>query len=66
MSEKCSLPLPQLIERTGRPPDESNPEKKMAESWEELNRVSSSPKLLQKGIEGVVMKQLTAATRKGL
>lgn len=37
----------------------------MTDSWEELSLVSASPKLLHKGIEGVVMKQIAAATKKG-
>lgn len=37
----------------------------MTDSWEELNLVSASPKLLHKGIEGVVMKQIAAATKRG-
>lgn len=53
-----------MIERAGRPPDEK-PDKKMTDSWEELGLVSASPKLLHKGIEGVVMKQIAAATKKG-
>ncbi|TTF71943.1 Mitochondrial dynamics protein MID51 [Bagarius yarrelli] len=60
----ATLAVKKLIERTGRPPDGSNPEKKMTDSWEELSLVSSSPKLLQKGIEDVVMKQIAGATRK--
>ncbi|XP_034155870.2 mitochondrial dynamics protein MID49 [Pangasianodon hypophthalmus] len=60
----ATLAVKKLIERAGRPPDDENPDKKMTESWEELSLVSSSPKLLQKGIEGVVMKQIAAATKK--
>lgn len=56
----------QLIERAGRPPDDENPDKKMTDSWEELSLVSTSPRLLQKGIEGVVMEQIAAATKKGM
>lgn len=56
----------QLIERAGRPPDDQSPAKKMTDSWEELNLVNTSPKLLQEGIEGVVMKQIAAATKKGM
>lgn len=56
----------QLIERAGRPPDGEKPDKQMTDSWEELSLVSPSPKLLHKGIEGVVMKQITAATKKGM
>ncbi|KAF7689786.1 hypothetical protein HF521_013139 [Silurus meridionalis] len=58
----ATLAVKKLIERAGRPPDDANPEKKTSEGWEEL----SSPKLLQKGIEGVVIKQIAAATQKDL
>ncbi|XP_060716707.1 mitochondrial dynamics protein MID49 [Tachysurus vachellii] len=60
----ATLAVKKLIERAGRPPDEGNPEKKMTDSWEDLSLVSSSPKLLQKGIEGVVIKQIAAASKK--
>ncbi|KAG1938077.1 mitochondrial dynamics protein MID51, partial [Pimephales promelas] len=59
----ATLAVKRLIERAGRPPDEK-PEQKMTDSWEELGLVSASPKLLHKGIEGVVMKQIAAATKK--
>lgn len=59
----ATLAVKRLIERAGRPPDEK-PDKKMTDSWEELSLVSTSPKLLHKGIEGVVMKQIAAATKK--
>lgn len=52
----------QLIERAGRPPEDEKPE--TTDGWDELGLVRSSPKLLQKGIEGVVMKQIAAATKK--
>lgn len=55
----------QWIERAARSPDDEKPDKKMTDSWEELGLVGTSPKLLRKGIEGVVMKQITAATKKG-
>lgn len=35
----------------------------MAESWEELSRVSASPTMIRKGIEGVVLKHVAKATR---
>lgn len=35
----------------------------MSESWEELSLVSASPTLLRKGIEGVVMKHVSKATK---
>ncbi|KAL7846057.1 hypothetical protein AOLI_G00242490 [Acnodon oligacanthus] len=60
----ATLAVKKLIERAGRPPDDEKPDKKMTDSWEELSLVSASPKLLRKGIEGVVMKQITAATKK--
>ncbi|XP_051561458.1 mitochondrial dynamics protein MID51-like isoform X2 [Myxocyprinus asiaticus] len=59
----ATLAVKRLIERAGRPPDEK-PENKMTGSWEELSLVSVSPKLLHKGIEGVVVKQIAAATKK--
>lgn len=59
----ATLAVKRLIERAGRPPDEK-PDEKMTDSWEELSLVSSSPKQLRKGIEGVVMKQIAAATKK--
>lgn len=62
-----SVPQPhQLIERAGRPPDDENLDKKATDSWEELSLVSTSPKLLQKGVEGVVTGQIAAAARKGV
>ncbi|MCJ8747707.1 hypothetical protein PDJAM_G00156450 [Pangasius djambal] len=60
----ATLAVKKLIERAGRPPDDENLDKKMTDSWEELSLVSPSPKLLQKGIEGVVKKQIAAATKK--
>ncbi|XP_007260336.3 mitochondrial dynamics protein MID49 isoform X1 [Astyanax mexicanus] len=60
----ATLAVKKLIERAGRPPDDEKPAKKMTDSWEELGLVGASPKLLRKGIEGVVMKQITAATKK--
>ncbi|XP_017572757.1 mitochondrial dynamics protein MID49 [Pygocentrus nattereri] len=60
----ATLAVKKFIERAGRPPDDEKPDKKMTDSWEELGLVSASPKLLRKGIEGVVMKQITAATKK--
>lgn len=53
----------QLIERAGRAADDEKVEQKMAESWEELSLVSASPTLIRKGIEGVVMKHVTKATK---
>lgn len=35
----------------------------MAESWEELSLVSSSPTMIRKGIEGVVMKHVSNAAK---
>ncbi|XP_026871545.2 mitochondrial dynamics protein MID49 [Electrophorus electricus] len=60
----ATLAVKKLIERAGRAPDDEKPDKKLTDSWEELGLVSASPKLLQKGIEGVVMKEITAATKK--
>lgn len=66
MSLLHSTTMYQLIERAGRPPDEENPDKKMSDSWEELSLVSTSPKVLQKDIEGVVLTQIAAATKRGM
>ncbi|XP_030636667.1 mitochondrial dynamics protein MID49 [Chanos chanos] len=60
----ATLAVKRLIERAGRPPDDEKPDKKMTDSWEELSLVTPSPKLLRKGIEGVVMKQITAASKR--
>lgn len=35
----------------------------MSESWEELSLVSSSPTMIRKGIEGVVMKHVSKAAK---
>lgn len=59
----ATLAVKRLIERAGRTPDDEKPDQKTIDSWEELSLVSSSPKLLRKGIEGVVMKQIAAATK---
>lgn len=53
----------QLIERAGRSADDEKVEQKMAESWEELSLVSSSPTMIRKGIEGVVMKHVSKAAK---
>ncbi|XP_054912506.1 mitochondrial dynamics protein MID49 isoform X2 [Poeciliopsis prolifica] len=53
----------QLIERAGRAAENEKVEQQMAESWEELSLVSASPTLLRKGIEGVVMKHVSKATK---
>ncbi|XP_061088055.1 mitochondrial dynamics protein MID49 [Conger conger] len=59
----ATLAVKRLIERAGRAPDDEKPDQKTVDGWEELSLVSSSPKLLRKGIEGVVMKQIAAATK---
>nr|XP_019961788.1 PREDICTED: mitochondrial dynamics protein MID51-like [Paralichthys olivaceus] len=57
----ATLAVKRLIERAGRAADDEKVEQKMAESWEELSLVSASPKLITKGIEGVVMKHVAKA-----
>lgn len=59
----CIFFLHQLIERAGRSADDDKVEQKMAESWEELSLVSSSPTMIRKGIEGVVMKHVSKAAK---
>ncbi|XP_048869184.1 mitochondrial dynamics protein MID49 isoform X2 [Brienomyrus brachyistius] len=59
----ATLAVKRLIERAGRPPEDEKADQKAMDSWEELSLVSASPKLLKKGIEGVVMKQILAATK---
>ncbi|KAJ8363989.1 hypothetical protein SKAU_G00128200 [Synaphobranchus kaupii] len=59
----ATLAVKRLIERAGRAPDDEKQDQKTVDSWEELSLVSTSPKLLRKGIEGVVMKQIAAATK---
>ncbi|XP_041960282.1 mitochondrial dynamics protein MID49 isoform X1 [Alosa sapidissima] len=57
----ATLAVKRIIERAGRRAEDNKP---MTDSWEELSLVSSSPKLLKKGIEDVVMKKIAVATRK--
>ncbi|XP_066545488.1 mitochondrial dynamics protein MID49 isoform X2 [Amia ocellicauda] len=59
----ATLAVKRLIDRAGRPPDDEKPDKSIPEGWEELGLVSASPQLLRKGLEGVVIKQLTAASK---
>uniref|UniRef100_A0A1A8GMU7 Mitochondrial elongation factor 1 n=1 Tax=Nothobranchius korthausae TaxID=1143690 RepID=A0A1A8GMU7_9TELE len=59
----ATLAVKRLIERAGRAAEDEKVEQKMAESWEELSLVSASPTLIRKGLEGVVMKHVTKATR---
>ncbi|KAG7491935.1 hypothetical protein MATL_G00009280 [Megalops atlanticus] len=59
----ATLAVKRLIERAGRTPDDEKPDQKTVDGWEELSLVSASPKLLKKGIEGVVMKQIAAAAK---
>ncbi|XP_054636341.1 mitochondrial dynamics protein MID49 [Dunckerocampus dactyliophorus] len=59
----ATLAVKRLIERAGRAAEEEKVEQKMAESWEELSLVSSSPTLIKKGLEGVVMQHVAKATR---
>ncbi|TRY64416.1 hypothetical protein DNTS_017112 [Danionella cerebrum] len=58
----ATLAVKRLIERAGRPPDEK-PEKKPPDGWEEMV-VSASPKLLHRGIEGVIRKPTVTATKR--
>ncbi|XP_012737937.2 mitochondrial dynamics protein MID49 [Fundulus heteroclitus] len=59
----ATLAVKRLIERAGRAAEDEKVEQKMAESWEELSLVSSSPTLIRKEIEGVVMKHVSKATK---
>lgn len=59
----ATLAVKRLIERAGRAAEEEKVEQKMAESWEEISRVSASPTLLRKGIEGVVLQHVPKATK---
>lgn len=59
----ATLAVKRLIERAGRTSEDEKQEKKTGDTWEDLSLVKSSPQLLRKGIEGVVMKQIAAATR---
>lgn len=61
--ERARILMSQLIERAGRPPEDEKVDQNAMDSWEELSLVSASPKLLKKGIEGVVMKQIVAAAK---
>ncbi|XP_028829752.1 mitochondrial dynamics protein MID49 isoform X2 [Denticeps clupeoides] len=60
----ATLLVKRLMERAGRAADQEKDEKQPADSWEELSLVNSAPKLLKKGIEGVAIKQISAAARK--
>ncbi|XP_012986831.1 mitochondrial dynamics protein MID49 [Esox lucius] len=59
----ATLAVKRLIERAGKAAVDEKVEQKMAESWEELSLVSSSPKAIRKGLEGVVMKHVAKATK---
>ncbi|KAL4624456.1 mitochondrial dynamics protein MID49-like [Arapaima gigas] len=59
----ATLAVKRLIERAGKPLDGEKSDQKLMDGWEELSLVSASPKMLKKGIEGVVMKQIAAATK---
>ncbi|CAB1327905.1 unnamed protein product [Coregonus sp. 'balchen'] len=59
----ATLAVKRLIERAGRAAEDEKVEQKMSESWEELSLVSASPKAIRKGLEGVVMKHITKATK---
>lgn len=59
----ATLAVKRLIERAGRAAEEEKVEQKMKESWEEISRVSSSPTLLKKGLEGVVLQHVSTTTK---
>ncbi|XP_020786428.1 mitochondrial dynamics protein MID49 [Boleophthalmus pectinirostris] len=59
----ATLAVKRLIERAGRAAEEEKVEQKMAESWEEISRVSASPTLLRRGLEGVVLQEVSTATK---
>lgn len=59
----ATLAVKRLIERAGRAAEDEKVEQKMVESWEELSLVSASPTLIRKGLEGVVRKHVTTATK---
>lgn len=59
----ATLAVKRLIERAGRAAEQEKVEQKMAESWEEISRVSSSPTLLRKGLEGVVLQHVSTTTK---
>lgn len=59
----ATLAVKRLIERAGRAAEEEKVEQKMKESWEEISRVSASPTLLRKGIEGVVLQHVSKPTK---
>ncbi|KAK7881574.1 hypothetical protein WMY93_029983 [Mugilogobius chulae] len=59
----ATLAVKRLIERAGRAAEEEKVEQKMAESWEEISRVSASPTLLRRGIEGVVLQEVAKTTK---
>ncbi|XP_072307265.1 mitochondrial dynamics protein MID49 [Eucyclogobius newberryi] len=59
----ATLAVKRLIERAGRAAEEEKVEQKMVESWEEISRASSSPTLLRRGIEGVVLQHVSTATK---
>uniref|UniRef100_A0A8C6UHH5 Mitochondrial elongation factor 2 n=1 Tax=Neogobius melanostomus TaxID=47308 RepID=A0A8C6UHH5_9GOBI len=59
----ATLVVKRLIERAGRAAEEEKVEQKIAESWEEISRVSASPTLLRKGLEGVVLQHVSMTTK---
>lgn len=59
----ATLAVKRLIERAGRAAEEEKVEQKMVESWEEISKVSASPTLLKKGLEGVVRQHVSKATK---
>lgn len=59
----ATLAVKRLIERAGRAAEEEKVEQKMVESWEEISKVSASPTLLKRGLEGVVRQHVSKATK---
>uniref|UniRef100_A0AAV2LB66 Mitochondrial elongation factor 1 n=1 Tax=Knipowitschia caucasica TaxID=637954 RepID=A0AAV2LB66_KNICA len=62
----ATLAVKRLIERAGRAAEEEKVEQKMSESWEEISRVSSSPTLLRRGLEDVVLQRVAKQHRGAL
>lgn len=59
----ATLAVKRLIERAGRAAEEEKVEQKMVESWEEISKVSASPTLLRRSLEGVVRQHVSTATK---
>ncbi|KAJ8001327.1 hypothetical protein DPEC_G00168390 [Dallia pectoralis] len=59
----ATLAVKRLIERASKAAEDEKADQKMAESWEELSLVSSSPKAIRKGLEGVAIKRVAKANK---